>query len=106
MPEQQNEDFERLDPAAELDRLAKESDSWLPKFLVDRQEQLASMSLVELGEELAHLVTAQALRKVSLTPKKVLADLEGSLIDDETWREKVSPELRRVLAARGVELEP
>jgi hypothetical protein len=97
--------FERLEPEAELEAVGKEPDSWLPRFLVDEQEELARMSPAELGERMASLVVATALRRPGSTPRGVLNDVLESVSDDETWRDKVGPELRRVLAARGVELD-
>jgi hypothetical protein len=104
-PRDQDTGFERLDPEQELEALAKEPDSWLPKYLVDEQEELSRLTPVELGERLASLVVASALRRPASTPRGVIAELVESVSDDEAWRDKVGPELRRVLTARGVELE-
>lgn len=74
----------------------------LPKLLVDAQVRLAPMSDFELYAEMAHLVIAAALRSRATTPKEFLKRmLENYKITDESWHEKVAPELRRVLADKG-----
>jgi hypothetical protein len=108
-PPPEDEGLERIDPEAELVAAGeeREPDSWLPRWLVDHQAELADVGAVELGQRMADLVIAAALRDTGATPKGVLAELlEGYHISDESWRGKVGPELRRLLAARGVELEP
>ena len=101
---QEQGDLERLDPQAELDPLAKEPDSWLPAFLVDAQAELARVPVMELGERMASLVIATALRRPGSTPSGVMRELIESVSEDEEWRERIGPELRRVLTARGIEL--
>jgi hypothetical protein len=106
VPEQpEDTGLERLEPEQELEAVGKEPDSWLPKFLVDEQEELARMTPAQLGERMASLVVATALRRPGSTPRGVLNEVLESVSDDETWRDKVGPELRRVLTARGVEVE-
>ena len=105
VPDQEDAGFERLEPEAELGAIEKEPDSWLPRFLVDEQEQLARLTVVELGERMASLVVANALRKPGATPRGVLTEFLESVSDDEIWRDRIGPELRRALTARGVELD-
>jgi hypothetical protein len=99
-------------PPGELDEMAVEPGSWLPRSLVDQQVELAPLGVHELGQRMAVLVMAAALRDPEATPRSVLEDLltheaaSDEAFSDETWREEFAPELRRVLAARGVELEP
>jgi hypothetical protein len=99
-------------PPSELNELAIEPGSWLPRSLVEQQVELAPLGLHELGQRMAVLVIAAALRDPESTPRSVLEDLltheaaSDEAFSDETWREEFGPELRRVLAGRGVELEP
>lgn len=74
----------------------------LPKLHVEAQLRFAERSEFELLQELAHLVVAVALRKPSTTPKELLKSMHDNYrISDEVWYERVSPELRRVLASNG-----
>jgi hypothetical protein len=98
-----SEDFERIDPHAELDETA--GDSWLPRWLIDNQEELAALSQPELAQRMADLVIAVALKDPGATPRGVLEELLADYaIDDDSWRGKVGPEIRRLLTARGVAL--
>lgn len=103
--EQPERDLEKLDLAPELERLNTEEGSYLPKTIVDRQAELARMSAVGLAREMADMTIAAALRGVGNTPMKVLRELlDNYKISDEDWRERVGPELRRVLRVRGIEI--
>ena len=98
--------FERIDPEAELAG-KPEPDSWMPSEMVDSQEELAAIGDLELAQRLVDVVVAIALRQPAATPRGVVAELlevEGNIAADDVWRERVGPEYRRLLAARGVAL--
>jgi hypothetical protein len=81
-----------------------EKDQW--DKLVEAQAELAVLPELELGRRMGELVMAAALRRPAATPRGVLRELLDDYgIDDEEWRETVSPELRRALQGRGVEFD-
>ena len=103
---EQERDLERLDPEAELAG-QPEPDSWLPGEMVDSQQELAAIGDLELAQRLVDVVVAIALRRPGATPRGVVAELlevEGQMVGDDVWRERVGPEYRRLLTARGVAL--
>src|SRR4051812_45803170 len=75
--------------------------SYLPLYVIEAQERLDHMDAAALTKWLAHMVIAAALRDPAMTPLRVITRmLEEMTITDESWREKVGPELRRVLNER------
>jgi hypothetical protein len=104
--DQQDTLFEQLERERALERSAKEPGSFLLKYLVDEQAELAGVPLMELGDRMATLVIAAAVRQPAMTPRGVLDELLENVPGDEEWGERVEPELRRVLAERGVEFGP
>lgn len=77
--------------------------TYLPMLVVEAQTALAELSSYEVTKRLADLVVHAALRRgLGTSPRVLLADLlESYPISDESWHEKVGPELRRVLAGAG-----
>lgn len=77
--------------------------TYLPVLIVESQLELAGLSDYMATKRLADLIVHVTLRRgPSMTPRRLLAELlDRYPISDQSWYEKVGPELRRILAAEG-----
>lgn len=81
--------------------------TYLPIALVERQVRLAARSHTDLTALLADVVIACALRmKQPTSPKKLLEDTAAKYpMGDDSWFEKVRPELLKVLRGQGIDVD-
>jgi hypothetical protein len=87
--------FERVRPVLP-EMPADLPDSYLPERLIEVQIELARMPAIVVMETVVNAAVSVAARSDTLTPRDVLQKALATAISDESWRERVRDEVKKV----------